>query len=139
MLEVLIVIAIAAVVFAFAMPYGLRFYRGQLVEETRANITDALRRARQSAVLQKDDSNFGVNFASSTGNYVLYEGANYSTRVTALDEIYPLVSGLVLGGIGDVNFAKKTGSPSATGTISVTFDVMTKNITITDFGASNNE
>ena len=136
LLELLIVIGMTVVVFAFSMPFGLRYYRGQIIDEATNNIIDTLRNARQYSVLQKNDSPFGVNFTNSTGNFVLFQGSDYSTRAPLLDEVYPLTSGISLSGLSQVVFAKQTGTPSATGTITVSYDILTKTVLVSDSGIS---
>ncbi len=136
LIETLLVVAIIVVIFAFSAPYGLNFYQNQLVSETQINIIDALERSRHSAVLQKNDSKFGVAFNQIEGSnsYVVFQGNSYAQRVGAEDDIYPVLSEIVFSGLGEVVFSKLTGLPSATGTITITYGDVSKSVTINDSG-----
>lgn len=134
MLELLIVIAMAAVVFAFSAPFALNLYRGQLVAETQSNIVSALLNARHNATLQKNDSAWGVSVSLTPNSYVLFQGASTSTRDEAKDEVYPVVSEISFSGLTDVVFSKLTGVPSATGTLNITYGSISKGILVDDSG-----
>ena len=71
MIEVLLVVAIGAGIFALSAPYSLNFYHTQLINDTQSNIIDALQRARHYAILQKNDSDFGVHFDLNIRSFVL--------------------------------------------------------------------
>ena len=63
LLEILLIVGIVALVFAFSAPFSLKFYRTQFVEDARDGIIDTLQRAKHYAVLQKGDSSFGVTLS----------------------------------------------------------------------------
>jgi hypothetical protein len=128
------VIAIATIIFSFSAPYSLKFYRTQLVEEVRSNIINTLQQARHNAVLQKNDSSFGVTLSEVPESYVLFQGDSYAERETAQDDIFPVISDITFSGLTDVVFAKLTGLPNATGTISVSYGTIVRNILVEDFG-----
>jgi len=134
LLEVLLVTTIAAMIFFVAIPYSLNFYRAQLVEDTRANIIDALQRARHNAILQKEDSDFGVTLSEVANSYIIFQGSSYNTRIAVQDEVFPVVDSIILGGLADVIFSKLTGLPNATGTITLTYGIISKGIFVNDFG-----
>lgn len=132
LLEVIFVIAIAAIIFAVASPYAMDFYRRQLVEEARSNVTSALEQARHNAVLQKNDSNFGVHFIA--GSYIIFQGDSYETRDPDFDQVFPMIDDIDLSGNPDIIYSKLTGEVSATGTIPFTFGSITRSIEIADNG-----
>jgi len=134
LLELLIVIGMTVIVFAFSMPFGLQFYRSQIADETSNNLVDVLRNARQYAVLQKNDSSFGVYLDSTHGNIILFQGPSYSGRNQTYDEVYPFTSGVSLGGLNEIVFSKQTGTPSATGTVDVSYGPVAKAVTIAESG-----
>ena len=134
LIETLLVVGIGVVIFAFSAPYSLNFYRTQLVEEARSNIISALQQAKHNAVLQKNDSSFGVALNQVANSYVSFQGESYAERVTAQDDIYSVVSGITFSGLDEVVFAKLIGTPSATGTISISYGSTTKSILVEDFG-----
>lgn len=134
MVEVLIVVAIAAIVFLFSAPYSLNFYRTQLVEETRNNIVDALERARHNAALQKNDSQFGVYINDTTDQFVVFQGASYATKVDLYDEVYDLLPDIVVTGETEIVFSKLTGNPDQTGTTTITMGNISRGILTEESG-----
>lgn len=136
LIEVLIVVGIAAGIFALSAPYSLNFYHTQLINDAQSNIVDALQRARHNAVLQKNDSKFGVKLSDSSHNYTIFQGNTYDTRVTAQDETVPVISDITLTtGLSEVVFNKLTGVPSATGTINLVYGSLARGILITESGS----
>ena len=117
LIELLLVIGGIAIISALTIPVGVNFYRTQVLDETAGDILGALRRAQSQAVFQKNDSEFGVRFLSDS--YVLFEGNSYG-EVPSQDETFNLVGGITTSGIVEVTFAKLTGIPSATGTLTIT-------------------
>ena len=134
LIETLLVVGILAIVFVISAPFTISFYRNQLVEDTRSNIIDTLQRAKHYAVLQKNDSAFGVTLSEVDDSYVLYQGSTYATRDNTQDEIFPVVEDMVFSGLTDVVFSKLTGLPSATGTISINLSNKIKEILVEDSG-----
>lgn len=140
LIEILLVVGISVLIFAFSTPYSLNFYRTQLVEEVRNNVISALQQARHNAVLQKNDSSFGVTLSEVSDSYVLFQGEDYNDadgvngRDSSLDEVYPVISEITFSDLTDVVFSKLTGLPSATGTITISYDSVVKTILVEDFG-----
>jgi hypothetical protein len=125
LIELLLIVAITAGIFAFSAPFGMNFYRTKLLGDTQSNLIDALQRARHNAVLQKNDSNFGVKLSDINNNYVLFQTPDltYSNRVQSQDEVFTVARGITLTtGLSDVIFSKMTGLPNATGTINIFYN-----------------
>ncbi len=132
MIEILLVVGIAAGVFAMSAPYTLNFYRTQMLEEARSNIIDALQQAKHNAILQKNDSKFGVRMVN--GSYTLFQGDDYDTRVVEQSLDFDLISEISITGLTEVTFSKLTGSPSAVGTTTLTYGTMIREILIGESG-----
>src|SRR3989339_267369 len=128
LIEVLLVIGIAAVVFTFSAPFALNFYRTQMVEDTSSNVIDALQRARHNSVLQKNDSAFGVTMSEVADSFVLFQGANYASRDDTQDEIFSVISEISFTGLTDLVFAKLTGLPDDTGTTTISYGNVSRGI-----------
>jgi prepilin-type N-terminal cleavage/methylation domain-containing protein len=142
-IEILIVIAVIATVSLVTAPLGLQFYNSQTLVGIQGQLGDTLTRARSQSVVQKNDSAYGVclnNSGSSTLSYTLYQGASgsaCSTHNTINDENYLLLSGTAMtfpASATEINFAKHTGTPTATGTISIVWNGLTKTITVDSLG-----
>lgn len=147
-LEMIIVVAIIAVVSLVTAPLGIQFYNTQLVNSLEGQLGDTLTRARSQSVVQKGDSQYGVCLNSSSGytpSFVLYQGATgtpCASHNTSYDENYPILSSALLTfpsstpptGIPEINFSKHTGTPSATGTITIVWNGITKTMTVDNLG-----
>lgn len=80
-------------------------------------LMQALRRAEVLASVGAGDSAWGVMFLS--GELVLYKGASYVARDVSFDEMYALNPTFVASGVTEVVFAKSSGTPSVSGSISI--------------------
>lgn len=118
LVELLIVIAVASLVSLFTLPVGTKFFQSQTLDEASGDILNTLRRAYSQAVFQKNDSAFGVKFLS--GSYALFQGSSYAARTISEDESFTLSTGVTTSGIDEIVFAKLTGIPNTTGTLTVT-------------------
>ena len=135
LLEILLVIAIGTGLFLFSAPLALNFYRNQSAEEVRSNLMDALVRAKHNAILQKNDSDFGVTLSEVADSYVIFQGSTYNDRESSQDEIFEVTDNTNFTGLTDIIFSKLTGLPSATGTIYVNYGAISKGILIGDSGS----
>ncbi len=134
MIELLIVVAMMAGIFLLSAPFALNFYYSQLINEEQNNLINTLQRARHYAVLQKNDSKFGVDLNSVAGSYVLFQGNSYG-QVPAQDEVYAYTGGVTLtSALNSIVFNKIVGTPNATGTITLTSGNLVRNILIDDNG-----
>ncbi|MEI6396900.1 MAG: prepilin-type N-terminal cleavage/methylation domain-containing protein [Candidatus Taylorbacteria bacterium] len=144
-IEMIIVLAVISVVSMVTAPLGLQFFNGQTIAGMQGQLGDTFTRARSQSIAQKDDSSYGVclnTTASSTTSYVLYTGgvgSACSSHNTATDELYAVQAGTLITFPGsttipEINFAKHTGTPTATGTISVVWNGFTKTLTIDSLG-----
>jgi hypothetical protein len=131
--EVLIVIGMSTVLLALALPVGFRFYQFQVADETTTGILSALRNAESKSRLGMESSAFGVKLLPTS--YVLFQGDNYSTRLVSRDEVFSLSPGTTIESEGDeIIFARVTGIPSATGTMTITLYERTHEIEVNDAG-----
>ncbi|MFC1802142.1 Tfp pilus assembly protein FimT/FimU [Patescibacteria group bacterium] len=127
LLELMIVISIIIVVGAFTIPVGIKFFQSQALEDTTDSIVETLRRARNQAVFQKNDSSFGVKFASTS--FTLFQGDTYTSRDTQEDEVFDLVSGVNTNGIDEIVFSRIFGTTTAD-TLDITLDDNSRSIDI---------
>lgn len=134
MVEMLLVVAIVAMIFSFSIPFGLRFYRTQIIIAARNDITSNLLKAKQRAVLQKNDSNFGVKIDSSVHNFVLFQGDSFDDRMTDLDEMYDLPANINVSGLTEIVFSKLTGIPNVTGTTTISYFDFSQSILVEESG-----
>lgn len=110
LVEMLLSIAIMAIIAALSAPVFFSFQSGNEFGLAADTSVRTLRRAQFLAQNMDQDSNWGVNFATSS--ITLYSGANYAGRDTDFDERYDLASN-VTSTPADINFTKFSGLPVA--------------------------
>lgn len=132
LIEILIIISIALIILALTIPMGVKFFQSQNLDETVNDILETLRRAQNQALTQKNDSSFGVKFLSDS--YILFQGDSFDFRVQSEDEVFDLRSGINISGIDEIVFAKSTGIPNVSGTMTLSSNNETKNININSQG-----
>ncbi|MBI4272841.1 type II secretion system protein [Candidatus Uhrbacteria bacterium] len=118
LLETLLVIALVALIFVAGMPVYLSLmFRNDLAigQNTTASL---LRRAQLLSQGVDGDSGWGAKIQS--GSITLFQGASYASRNTTRDEIHEIPSSINVAGAQEIVYAKFTGLPSATGTITFT-------------------
>lgn len=126
-LEILIVIAILAILLATILPSFTNFRRSSLLNTDTMNLVTLINRARLLSVSSKDDERYGIHLES--GKAVLFKGDIYSASEPT-NETHVFGTGLTLssiaisGGGSEVLFEKVTGATTngknATTTLLVT-------------------
>lgn len=134
LVELLLVIAIGAILFTFATPFGLNLYRSQIIDDVQDNIIQTLGQARHFAVLQKNDSTFGVHFDPENNDYTLFQGVDYDNRDGSQDEVFSIIDDIIIDPAGDIIFAKLTGAVGTSTTISLSYGSTTRGILIEENG-----
>jgi len=135
--EILIVVAIIAILISFTLPLGLDFYRSQQLETQSQGVIQALRRAQLKAMSVEDDSRFGVYLTND--NYTLFKGSSYLTRDVNFDEVFDLPMIINVSGLTEVVFFKLEGKPNQTGNIILSSDSDSRTININEMGRINYE
>ncbi len=136
LLELLLVIALLIFLVGLTLPISLYFFQTILLDKATITVIDTLRRAQLQAMLQKNDSSFGVKIFPGAYYYVLFQGDSYDSRVQNEDE-YFFVWGdieVVSGRVDELVFSKFTGTPSITGTVYVTLGNNIEGININSEG-----
>ncbi len=118
LLEILLVVAIIAVISGFSVP----------IYETLKNKNDlnlgviisvnALRRASEIAAASDGDTSWGVKF--TTSSIILFKGGSYQTRDQNFDENSDLSSDIAVSETSEVVFQKFSGAPLAETTTTLT-------------------
>jgi prepilin-type N-terminal cleavage/methylation domain-containing protein len=127
-LELILVIAIFAVIFS-----STTIVFGNLLNEHRLaskgyEIVQSLREARTDAVSRKGDSGWGVYLDASAhpDRYIVFKGDSYMSRDSSFDQtvIFPesvIFSNIGISGGNEIVFGKRTGETDDTGS----FDLVT--------------
>lgn len=129
LVEVMLAIAILAIIMGVSAPVYGSLQRKSNVEMASSQALQSLRRAQILAKSSKGDSNWGVKI--EPGAITTYQGASFSSRNVQFDERTPIAPLTSITGLDEVNFSKFSGSPNQTGAITLTTDeVETKTINI---------
>ena len=129
LVEMLLSVSIIALLVGVSAPVYNSFATRNDLDVTIMGLETALRRAQTYARAVEGDSQWGV--AVITGKVVLFKGATYATRDTNFDESTTVSGGITTSGLSEVVFAKMTGTPSATGTATLTSSSTNDSRTVT--------
>ncbi|MBI3589732.1 MAG: prepilin-type N-terminal cleavage/methylation domain-containing protein, partial [Candidatus Liptonbacteria bacterium] len=92
LLEVLLVVAILAILLIFSIPVYESVQTRNDLSIAVMNSAHALRRAKLLAEASDGDASWGVKFGTST--LVLFRGLSFATRNPSFDEIFDLPSSI---------------------------------------------
>lgn len=137
LIELILVISLVLLLATLGTSFAARF----LTQNAVLNATDQLignfRKVQINAMMGKQNSNWGVNYASNT--ITLYKGNTFSTRNPVFDEKFSVNSNVSISGFSDDNFSRITGLPSnftPPQTITISGSGETKTITINSQGVA---
>lgn len=128
LIELLIVLAIGGIIAAAVGPAISRFPSGSQLDEVVGDLKQTIQLARERAVAGVASSTQGVFLEINIGipdRYTLFRGNNYAMRnplydqSTVIRNSIDLTAGLT-GNATQVTFIPDWGTPSATGTITLT-------------------
>jgi len=137
-IEILIVIAILAVLIAVIWPKFSDLRAHQVLKAATEDVMSALNKARSQTLASLESSEYGVHFESDS--VTIFKGNSYTVGAPENQEIEitspASISDITLtGGTSNVFFARLSAAPSASGTITVTNGINSKTISISATGA----
>lgn len=132
LVELLLVIALMAMVAGFSTPFYARFLTQNSVSTVRDQLTSHLRRAQMNAMMGKNDGPWGVTFVSP--KLILFQGASYATRITALDESFIVNPSISISGLNELIYTKTTGLPNTSTSIVISGTGSVKTISVSNQG-----
>lgn len=130
------VIGILAFLIVVSLPLAINFYKTRQLDVHENGIVQALRRAQLKAMSIEADSSFGIYITS--GQYILFRGDSYSPD-DPYNEVFDLPDNLSVAGLSEIVFSRLRGTPSDTGTITLTIDNQSGTININEVGRINYE
>ncbi len=136
-LEIIITISISFILTAISVSMFSRLSNNTSLDKDANIVLSYISRARSAAIDSKDALAHGVKFASTT--VYIYSGTTYPGTHS---ESYNLLSGANISSLSLSNrstsfyFNKLTGTPSATGTVTVSRNGSSKSIIIYATGVS---
>lgn len=116
-IELMLVIALITIIGVFIAPIGLSYYQSQLLNETSDGLVSALRQAESFAYTGRHNHAFGVFITADT--YTVFEGDTYASRITSEDMVFPIASTVTVSGLQEIVFSEMSGTPRATGMVTV--------------------
>ncbi len=128
LIEIVIVIAILAVVFSFGLFISLDFYKNYSFGSEKNVIVSVLQKARSQSLNNINQTKHGVRF--DTNGYALFEGPTFtgSTNTFTIPSGYNTTVSVVPA--GDIIFDQLSGTTSAAKTVTVTSNGKSYTITI---------
>lgn len=136
LLEILLSIALIAILAGFSIPVYQSFQVKNDLDVATNIVAQSLRRAQSLSRSQDGDISWGVKI--QTGSITLFKGTNYATRDSAFDELFNMPQTITPSGLGEIVFTKFSGDPQSTGNIVLNSTINeTKNITINSKGMVN--
>ncbi len=133
LIEVMLTMSLFAIVSLFAFPFYGDFIYKQEVAVTSAGLRGSLTKAQINSMQSKNASSWGVQV--SDGNIILFRGDSFGGRDQNFDEVLTIHPKITVSGLGDgVVFARTTGRPTSTPTISVSGNEASETFTINSEG-----
>ncbi|MFQ6083751.1 MAG: Tfp pilus assembly protein FimT/FimU [Candidatus Aminicenantia bacterium] len=132
LIELMMVMAILVLLIGASLPLSINFYKTRQFDVHLKGVVQTLRRAQLKSMVTENDSSFGVYLGSN--QYVLFKGNSYLARDVAYDEAFELPDNLQITGLSEIVFSKLKGTPSDTGTITLTIDNQSETININEVG-----
>lgn len=141
-LEVFIVVAVLGILFAVILPQFQENRERQVLSAAAGDILSSLNRARSQTLASVDSSSYGVRFQAD--KIIIFKGTSYSAGAPDNENIAILspasISNVTLNGTsgaaGELYFARISGSPSKSGTVTLSTPNLSKIITISQTGAA---
>jgi len=137
LIELILVVAIITTLGILSTAFYSRFLTQNAVDNTIDQLVGSLRKAQIYAMVSRKSgsSGWGVNYkGSSPKKIILFQGPNFATRNTALDEEFHVNENIAISGISEVNFARVSGLPSSSLTITVAGGNNSKTMTVNSGG-----
>lgn len=133
-IELMIVIAIVSIIATFGVvSFSKLFLQTEVISGVDVS-TEALRKARYYALLNRYNSSWGVH-KNSNNSMTIFAGNSYASRTTAYDETLNINSNITITGFSDIVFARLTGIPSTTAPYTITSTGYSRQIILSNLGA----
>ena len=115
--EILLVVAMMALIASFAPPIFVQLQSKIGFDSTVSTYISSLRRAQNLSEAVKNDSAWGVKITNN--NVTIFQGNSYDTRDSTMDETSTIFSNLNVTGSTEFVFKKMYGTPLLFGTTTI--------------------
>ena len=118
LVEALLSIAAIGIIVGIAAPLYQSFQVRNDLDIATVTLAHGLRRASVLATAVDGDTSWGVQ--THSGAITLFKGVSYAARDVTFDEVFEMPASIAPSGVIEVVFAKFTGLPQTTGTMTLT-------------------
>lgn len=116
-LELLLTMALLAIIGGLAIPVSLQYLRRNDIWQTSSYLANAYRRAQ--VLSQSIDGNETWGVKAQTSSIVVFRGSSYANRNTNFDETTIIADNISFSGMTETVFSRVYGLPSIYGTTSI--------------------
>lgn len=131
-IEILISVAIMAIIFSLGLIFGVDFFRNYIISSERDMLVSILSKARSQAANNISQSAHGVYITSS--DYIIFQGNSYSGRDQNYDQKIPASSAISKSGPSEIVFSQLSAESNASGTIILSNSQKTLAISVNNEG-----
>ncbi|MBI5356233.1 type II secretion system protein [Candidatus Collierbacteria bacterium] len=132
LLELLLSVAIISLLAGLSLPVYRTLLSKNDLDIAAVTIAQSVRRAQVLSQAVDGDINWGVKIQS--GSIVVFKGASYAARDINFDETFDVPTTIGVSGATEIVFAKFTGLPQTTGTVSLSSETNSRSVTINEKG-----
>lgn len=122
-IELIIVLAILALVGSLSIAFYLSLQRESDIKNASEEVLNVLRIAQSQTLASQDNSQYGIYFNLDSPQYTLFKGTSFATRDTAADKNYQLPKDAVFALINltdtEAVFNRLSGTLTNTGSVVV--------------------
>lgn len=132
-IEIILVVALVAVMSVMAPVFYSRFLVQNSVTNVEDQLVGSLRKAQVYSMMGKSDDSWSVNFSS--GTIFLYKGTDFINRNQSFDEKFSVSSNITISPFSDIQFFRGSGvSNQGLVTINISGNNTSRAITINNQG-----
>jgi Tfp pilus assembly protein FimT len=138
-LEMLVVVAVLAIIFAIVTPQFAKIREGAVVKAAIEDVLSSINKAKNQTISSVDSSEYGVHFESD--RVIIFKGTVFSSGASTNETVNitspASISNITItGGGADIYFNRLSGAPNTSGSIIVSSTNFSKTITISATGVA---
>jgi prepilin-type N-terminal cleavage/methylation domain-containing protein len=118
LIEILLSVAAITIIAGISIPVYQSFQVRNDLDIATVEIAQSARRAQTLSQAVDGDTSWGIKIQS--GSIVVFKGVSYAARDITFDEVFDVPTSITPSGVSEIVFAKFTGLPQTTGTITYT-------------------
>ena len=134
LIEIILAMALIAIIFAIGLPVSLNFYRSYSFQAEVNTVISLLEQARSLAMTNHNESAWGLYIDSD--RFTVFRGLDYAGRYAPADRFFDRAGGIAIAGNNEMIFNQLSGRTNAANII-ISGSGRTANININSEGAIN--